>query len=57
MVLIEKSIIERLEGKVDALSAKLDTLIQALAVEQEETPTRTLDGDLDGGERDPDAAL
>ena len=49
MLAIEQSL-ERIEGKLNAL-------IAALAEDEAEEPSRTLDGDLFGGERDQSQSL
>lgn len=46
--------------QLDRIEAKLDALLEALAVEaeeQEEKPLLTLDGDEAGGERDQSQSL
>lgn len=43
---------------ISALSGKLDVLIEALAQDEEEQPSRTLDGEVfPNGERDPNQPL
>ncbi len=45
------------EARLDRIEAKLDALIAALAEDEEDQPTRTLDGDESGGERDQTQGL
>ena len=47
----------RIELQLDRIEAKLDTLIAALAAEDEEPPEKDLDGNLLPGERDQTQGL
>lgn len=49
--------LNRIEQKVDALTALVQQLIDTLAAEDDDQPAKTLDGDHDGGERDQSQAL
>lgn len=43
--------------QMDRIEAKLDALIAALAEDEEQEPSTTLDGDEAGGERDTNQPL